>query len=100
MDKAEEDLVNKRLQNQTLERQEDILTRLLEHEKAERERKMDEQRKSKTAEQRSRELPPSLQEYIKKREAEIDMFRQVSPSLKPYYKYLVDEYFQSLQADQ
>lgn len=100
MDKSEEDLVNKRLQNETMERQEDILTRLLEHEKAERERKMDEQRKSKTAEQRSRELPPSLQEYIKKREAEIDMFRQVSPALKPYYKYLVDEYFQSLQSDQ
>ena len=100
MDQAEEDLVNKRLQNETLERQEDILTRLLEHEKAERERKMKEQRESKTAEQRPRELPPSLQEYIKQREAEIDMFRQVSPSLKPYYKQLVDEYFQSLQADQ
>lgn len=100
MDQAEEDLVNKRLQNETLERQEDILTRLLEHEKAERERKMKEERESKTAQQRSRELPPSLQEYIKKREAEIDMFRQVSPSLKPYYKQLVDEYFQSLQVDQ
>jgi hypothetical protein len=101
MDQAEEDLVNKRLLNETMERQEDILTRLLEHEKAERERKMKEERESQTAQQRSRELPPSLQEYIKKREAEIDMFRQVSPSLKPYYKQLVDEYFQSLQgADQ
>ncbi len=97
MDKAEEELVNKRLHNEMLNRQQDILSRLLEHEKAERERELDEQRQSETASQRERELPPSLQEYIKKREAEIDMFKSVSPTLKPYYKYLVDEYFQSLR---
>ena len=97
MDQTEEDLVNKRLTNEMLERQEDILTRLLEHENAERQREQDERRKSETAQQRERELPPSLQEYIKQREAEIDMFRTVSPSLKPYYRYLVDEYFQSVR---
>jgi hypothetical protein len=100
MDKTEEDLVNKRLTNEMMQRQQDIMTRLLEHEEAERQRDQDEKRKSESARQRERELPPSLQEYLKKREAEIDMFKTVSPSLKPYYKYLVDEYFKSLRENQ
>jgi len=42
-------------------------------------------------------MPPSLEEYIKKRESEIDMYKAVSPDLKPYYKFLVEEYFKSLK---
>lgn len=99
MDKSEEDLVNKRLTNDMMQRQQEIMSRLLEHEKAERQQDQDERRKSETAQQRERELPPSLQEYLKQREAEIDMFKTVSPSLKPYYKYLVDEYFKSLRSE-
>ncbi len=99
MDKAEEDLVNKRLTNEMIQRQQDILSRMLEHEKAERQQKMDEQRQSETAQQRKKELPPNLQEYIRQREAEIDMFKRVSPELKPYFQGLVNEYFQSLQGE-
>ena len=44
-------------------------------------------------------MPPSLEEYIKKREAEIEMFKTVSPSLRPYYKMLVEEYFKSLKVN-
>lgn len=97
MDKVETDLVNKRLSNELLKRQQDILTRLLEAEKAEREREYDNKRKSETADQQERKLPPSLEEYIKKRESEIDMYKSVSPALKPYYKFLVEEYFKSLK---
>jgi hypothetical protein len=100
MDKTEEDLVNKRLTNEMMQRQQEIMSRLLEHEEAERQRDQDEKRKSESARQRERELPPSLQEYLKKREAEIDMYKTVSPALKPYYKYLVDEYFKSLRENQ
>ncbi|MCO6476337.1 MAG: DUF4175 domain-containing protein [Phaeodactylibacter sp.] len=99
MDKAEEDLVNKRLTNEMMKRQQDILTRLLEHEKAERQREYDEQRKAEQASQQERRMPPSLEEYIKKREAEVDMFRAVSPALKPYYKSLVEQYLNSLKAE-
>lgn len=99
MNRSEEDLVNKRLTNEMMQRQQEIMSRLLEHESAERQQDQDERRKSETARQRERELPPSLQEYLKKREAEIDMFKTVSPALKPYYKYLVDEYFKSLRTN-
>ena len=96
MNAAEEDLVNKKLTNESLLRQQDILTKMLEHERAEREQKMDEQRQSETAEQQRRELPPSLEDYIRKRRAEVEQFRRVTPELKPYYQTLVDEYFRSL----
>ncbi|MCB0549247.1 MAG: DUF4175 domain-containing protein [Phaeodactylibacter sp.] len=99
MDKSEEDLVNKRLTNEVMKRQQDILTRLLEHEKAERQREYDEQRKAEQATQQERRIPPSLEEYIKKREAEVDMFKAVSPSLKPYYKSLVEQYLNSLKTE-
>ncbi|MBK8704479.1 MAG: DUF4175 domain-containing protein [Saprospiraceae bacterium] len=100
MDKVETELVNKRLSNEMLKRQEDILTRLLEHENAEREREQDAKRKGETAKTTQQRLPPSIEEYIKKREAEIELYKSVSPSLKPYYKFLVEEYFKSLNQPQ
>ncbi len=97
MDKIETELVNKSLTNEMLKRQEEILTRLLEAEKAEREREMDNKRKAETALQVRRELPPSLAEYIKKREAEIESFQTVSPALNPYYKFLVEKYYDAMK---
>jgi hypothetical protein len=92
MDKTETDLVNKRLNNETMKRQEQILSRLLEEERAEREREQDEQRQAETAKQQQPKIPPALEEYLKKRRAEVEQFRTVSPALKPYYKQLVEEY--------
>lgn len=92
MNKAEIDLVNKKLNTEMLKRQEQILSRLLEHEKAEREREQDEQREAEVARQQQPKMPPALEEYLKKRRAEVEQFRTVSPALKPYYKQLVEEY--------
>jgi hypothetical protein len=99
MDRIETELVNKRLNSETLNRMKDIETRLLEAEKAERQRELDNKRKSESAVDKRRELPPSIQEYLKKRQAEIDMYKSVSPSLRPYYKSLVDEYYKSLKGE-
>ena len=98
MDRIETELVNKRLNSETLKRMKDIETRLLEAEKAERQRELDNKRKSDTAQEKRNEMPPALQDYLKKRQAEIDMYKSVSPSLRPYYKSLVDEYYKSLKA--
>ncbi|TXF90627.1 DUF4175 domain-containing protein [Neolewinella aurantiaca] len=97
MNKAEEDMVNKRLTNELIQRQQEILSKMLDHEKAERQQEMDEQRKSEVAKQRRKELPPSIEEYIKKRKSEIEMFKRVTPELNPYFQGLVDEYFRSLR---
>ena len=97
MDKIETDLVNKRLTNEMLKRQEDILTKLLESERAEREQEFENRRESKTGVSENRTLPPSVEEYLKQREAQIEPFKTISPALKPYYKQLVEEYYKSLK---
>jgi hypothetical protein len=98
MDKVETDLVNKRLNNETLKRMQDIETRLLEAEKSERQRELDQKRLSETAQNKNIVIPPSLQEYLKKRQAETEMYKTVSPALRPYYKTLVDDYYKSLKS--
>lgn len=97
MDKIETDLVNRRLNAETLKRQKDIVTRLLEAEKAERQRGEDEKRKSEQGVDVKQELPPAIQDYLKKREAEVELYKTVSPALKPYYRMLVDEYYKELK---
>jgi hypothetical protein len=98
MDKMEVDLVNKKLNAESLKRQKEILTRLLEAEKAERQREMDEKRKSEAGNDKKQPLPPSLQEYLKKRQAEAELFKTSSPALKAHYKSLVDEYYKALKS--
>ncbi len=97
MNKTETDLVNKRLTNEMMKRQEEILSRLLEAEKAERKRELDKKRKAETADNIKRQVPPSMKEYIKKREAEVELYNSVSPALRPYYKILVETYFNKLK---
>jgi len=97
MNKTEIDLVNKRLDNEMIKRQQDIVSRLLDAENADRQRKFDNERKSKTADQMEKNIPPALEKYLKKRESEIDFYKTVSPSLNPFYKKLVDEYYKELK---
>ena len=97
MDKQEIDLVNKRLDNEMLLRQQDIVTRLLEAENAQKEREYDDQRKSTEGQDIERKLPPSLEEYIKHRKAQLEQYKYVSPEMKPHYKRLVEEYYQKLK---
>ena len=97
MDEIETDLVNKRLDNEMLLRQQDIITRLLEAEDAEKQRELDNIRKAEQGKDHKKELPPALKVYLKEREAELEMYNKVSPSLRPYYKNLVDEYYKALK---
>jgi len=96
MEETELDLVNKNLTQRMIERQKDILSRLLEAENAQREREMKQEREGETAKQREREVPPAFKEYIKTKEQEIELLKTVPPKLNPYYKNQVNEYFKRL----
>ncbi|MFN5842628.1 MAG: DUF4175 domain-containing protein, partial [Bacteroidota bacterium] len=96
MDKTERDLANKMITNETLKRQQDILTKLLEAEKAERERDTDNKRKSESATEVKPVIPPSLQEYIKKKQQESELIRTLPPDLKPYFKNITEDYFNQI----
>lgn len=99
MDENEIDFVNKRLDAETLKRHQEIQTKLLQAEKADRQREYDNKRKGETAEDIERKVPASIEEYLKKREAEVEMYKSISPALKPYYKYLVEKYYKALKAN-
>lgn len=96
MEQTEKDLVNKRLTNETMRRQQEILTRLLESEKAEREREQDEQRKSNEAKLQNLSNPKEFLEYKRQKEKEMELLNTVPPGLTPFYKEKVNTYFNEL----
>jgi hypothetical protein len=97
MDKTEEDLVNKRLTDETIKRQQEIVTRLLESEKAEKEQDEEERRESKSADQKNAPAPPALEKYRALKEKETELLRTVPPSLNSYYRKKVKEYFEGMR---
>ena len=97
MNQVEKDLVNKKLNNETMKRQQDILTRLLKAEKAEREREYDEKREAEKATDIVRKLPPAIEEYLKKQNKQIQDIDRTIPGLTPYFKTLVEKYYQSIE---
>ncbi len=98
MEQTETDLVNKRIQQETLIRQQEILSKLLDAEKADREREEDQKRESKEA------ITPPLtnsiimEEFRKIKQKEIDLLRTVTPSLNSFYKIKVGDYFKYLNS--
>jgi hypothetical protein len=97
MEETENDIVNRMISDQTLNRQQDILTRLLESEKAERERDQDEQRKSDEAKNYEQRNPPEFEEYKRLKLKEMELLRTVPPALNSYYKKKVNDYFQAIE---
>lgn len=96
MEEVEKDLVNKRLTIETLKRQQEILTRMLDHERAEKERETDKERKSNEGKEIERKLPPSIEEYLKKKNKEQELLKTIPPSLREYYKNKTREYFKEI----
>lgn len=97
MEKTEEELVNKQLSQKTIQRQQDILTRLLEAEKAMKEKDFENKRESKTATQFNRTTTPEIEKYLKEKQKEIELLKTIPPNLTPYYKQEINEYFQSIE---
>ncbi|HEY5690417.1 MAG TPA: DUF4175 family protein [Cyclobacteriaceae bacterium] len=97
MEQTEMDLINKQITEQTIRRQRDILTRLLEAEKSMREQKMDEERKGETAKEYQKEIPRAFEEYLRLKEKEVELLKTVPPKLYPYYKKEVSEYFKRIE---
>ena len=97
MEQTETDLVNRRITQETINRQKEILTRLLKAEKAEREREMDHKRKSSEAKNENFGNPTDFFEYNMLKKRETELLRTVPADLKPYYKNKVSEYFNTFK---
>jgi|UniRef100_UPI004049EC67 hypothetical protein len=98
MEQTETDLVNKRIKQETLTRQQEILSKLLEADKAEQEREEDQKRESKEGVNQTPINSIILQEYIKIKQKETDLLKTVPPSLNSFYKIKVGDYFKFLNS--
>lgn len=98
MEQTEDDLVNKKLTDKLIKRQKEILTRMLESEKAKKEKGQDEERKGETAKKQKIIPPPdSFDEYLKQKETQIELLRTIPTSLNTYYKQEVNKYFEKIK---
>ena len=93
MEQNEKDIVNRNITQETLKRQQDIMVRLLEAEKSERERELDNKRESNEGKETPHPDPVRFFEYQRTKQREAELLRTVPPGLKPYYKEKVNEYF-------
>lgn len=99
MEQTENDLVNKHITQESMLRQQNITTRLLEAEKAEREREQDTEKESKTG----REFAPYynliLKEYEKIKEKDVEKLKTVPSTLNNFYKSKISDYFKKLNSE-
>ena len=93
MEQTETDLVNKTITRQTIQRQQQIMTRLLQHEKAEMQREKEDRRESTEGKDVFQPSQGDLEEYKRLQEKNQDLFHTTPPSLNNYYKNKVNDYF-------
>ncbi len=97
MEETETDLVNKKLSSELIERQKQILTRLLDVEKSDREQELDQKRKGETAKDSyEKQAAQRFDEYIQLKKQEIELLKTVPLKLNPYYKTEANKYFKRL----
>ena len=93
MEELEKDLVNQEITRESLKRQEDIMIRLLESEKAMREREYDNKRESETPGSFEPSNPENYLRYKERKSREVELLRTVPADLRPYYRQKVNDYF-------
>ena len=93
MEKLEEELVNKKITNQMLERNKEIVSRMLESQKAQEKRDQDEKRKSNEykGSKFDRQIDELFYEQSLKRNQEF--LKQHPIQYQPYYKSKINEYY-------
>lgn len=93
LEQQEKDLLNKNIGREQIRRQQDILTRLLESEKAIRERGFEEKRESKSAKNYNLGNQNRIDEYNKQKLHQLELFRTIDPEYSKYYLDKATEYF-------
>jgi hypothetical protein len=97
METTERDLVNRIISQQTINRQKNIETRLLESERAEMQREKEEKRESTEAQERYNPNPPKEWNFEKTKQNQTEMIKTIPPSLQYYYKEKANQYFYNIE---
>jgi hypothetical protein len=93
MERLEEDMVNKRITNHTLQRNRNILSRMLEAEKAQEEREKEEKRKSNEYKGPSFNRSVDEQIFLQKRKRNLEFLKKNSIEYQPFYLDKINNYY-------
>ncbi|MFV0598377.1 MAG: DUF4175 family protein [Bacteroidales bacterium] len=93
MEQTETDIVNKIINQQTINRQNNILTRMLQHEKAQAKQEQEQRRESTEGRDLIDNSNNQFLEFNKLKNRELELFKQVPPVFSPYYKEKVNDFF-------
>jgi chromosome segregation ATPase len=98
MEKTERELLNKKFTPETIMRQQQILSRLLESEKALMERELDQKREAEKPDSKERTtLPAEIRDLLQKNRSQKEQLQQGTPKLSEMYQDVFDKYFESIQ---
>jgi hypothetical protein len=93
MEKLEEDLVNKKITNQTINRNKEILSRMLKAQNAQEEREKEEKRKSEEFKGTYEKRNIDEIEYKENMKKQQEFLKQNSIEYQPFYKSKINDYF-------
>jgi len=93
LEQQEKDLINRNINKDMINRQRDIMTRLLESEKAIMERGFEEKRESKSGKDENYGNKIRFDEYNKQKLKQIELLKSADPFYKKYYKDKANQYF-------
>lgn len=97
MDKMETDLVFRKNADELMRRNKEILTRMLEAEKAIQEQEEDDKRSAQAGKDAPRPMPSELSEHLKRQQQLLEQYRKGMPALKPFYHKMSEEYLRKVQ---
>lgn len=96
MDETETDLLNRRLDNNLLARQKEIMTRLLEADQAGREQKQENKREAKQGQSLAPADVAELNKVLTEKKREEELIKTILPDLNSFYKTRINSYFKTL----
>lgn len=99
MKKSEEDIVNRKITKETLERQKQIEVRLLKSEKAKLEQEKKETRESKEGINRKKELGRNFETLTKEKKNQQEIMQTVPIDMTPYFNDLLKKYLYKLETN-
>ncbi|MBN8823954.1 MULTISPECIES: DUF4175 family protein [unclassified Spirosoma] len=97
MDESETDLVNKRVNQNLINRQQEIMVRLLESEKALKQQEEDPKRQAEAAKSAKRSTPAFFDSTnLQNKSKQVEVLRSVTPNYNLFYKKEANQYLQKV----
>ncbi len=99
MEKTEEDIINRRITNQTLQRQKQLEVRLLKSEKAEQEREKQKKRESEEGKNKKRSNLNNINKYNEDKANQQEILILSPIEMTPYYRALLSKYLYKMERE-